>query len=152
MRITVELLEELGACKDGIEEFKEFLGKRKYVLDTARNLQLAADAGLDVLWLIEEAGLTVGPLVYSDGAEFWYKDGLRHRDDGPAITWTTGSQFWYQNDWLHRTDGPAAIYASGTRRWFRRGLLHRIGGPAVVYADGEKQWFVDGQYIRSESP
>ena len=48
MRITVKLLKELGACDDGIEEFKEFLGKRKYVLPTRRNLQLAMSAGLPV--------------------------------------------------------------------------------------------------------
>lgn len=28
----------------------------------------------------------------------WYRYGLRHRDDGPAVIWPDGSCFWYTND------------------------------------------------------
>jgi len=36
-----------------------------------------------------------------------------------------------KNGLLHREDGPARIYANGTKQWFNNGLLHRENGPAV---------------------
>ncbi len=35
----------------------------------------------------------------------WYKNGKRHRKDGPAVIWGDGSQFWYKNGKRHREDG-----------------------------------------------
>ena len=34
------------------------------------------------------------------GDQFWYKDGKRHRDDGPAVIWSDGDQSWY----IHNED------------------------------------------------
>ncbi len=49
-----------------------------------------------------------GPaVIYTDGSQRWYYNGVRHRSDGPAMTWPDGSKSWYQNGLLHRTDGPA---------------------------------------------
>ena len=127
MRITVDLLQSLDACSPGIEAFKLFLNGRKYVLPTQQNLQLAADAGLDVLWLVVQAELTVDGLTTRYGSTYWYKDGR-----------------------LHRVDGPAVISGEGTREWWRGGLPHRVGGPAFEYADGTRRWYENGMLIHTE--
>ena len=36
-----------------------------------------------------------GPAYISGGYRAWYKDGLRHREDGPAIEYTGGGGEWY---------------------------------------------------------
>lgn len=32
------------------------------------------------------------------GTKYWYKNGQRHREDGPAIEWEDGAKAWYLND------------------------------------------------------
>ena len=51
--------------------------------------------------------------VYPDGDKFWYLNGKRHREDGPAMEFADGPKYWYLNDKRHREDGPAIEYA----RW-----------------------------------
>ena len=55
------------------------------------------------------------------GTKIWYKDGLVHREDGPAIIWPDGSNFWYKDDIFHRDDGPAIICPDGTDFWYKDG-------------------------------
>lgn len=58
------------------------------------------------------------------GTTRWYKDAkckVLHRENGPAIEYTTGDKFWYKNGDLHRTDGPAIEYADDTQRWYING-------------------------------
>ena len=52
------------------------------------------------------------------GTKRWYKDGKRHREDGPAIIRANGNKSWYLYDTLHREDGPALIRANGTKQWW----------------------------------
>jgi hypothetical protein len=58
-----------------------------------------------------ERDLRTGVLV----GEQWYKDGRRHREDGPAVVrrdpWTgvIVEEAWFKKDLFHRDDGPAAI-------------------------------------------
>lgn len=33
--------------------------------------------------------------VYADGSEFWYHNGLMHRENGPAVEYTDGTKYWY---------------------------------------------------------
>ena len=40
---------------------------------------------------------------------FWYKKGKLHREDGPAIIWSSGRKDWYKDGKYHREDGPAVI-------------------------------------------
>lgn len=51
----------------------------------------------------------------------WYKDGKKHRDDGPAqvissddhstdLKSCVDTEIWYKNGRIHREDGPAIIY------------------------------------------
>ena len=53
-----------------------------------------------------------------DGTKFWYLDGKRHREDGPAVEYADGSRYWYLSDKLHRTDGPAIEHTNGTKLWY----------------------------------
>ena len=56
--------------------------------------------------------------VYDNGNIRWYnQDGLRHREDGPAIEYASGSKSWWKNGQLHREDGPAREYADGSKYW-----------------------------------
>ena len=36
-------------------------------------------------------------IVYNDGSKFWYLNGKRHREDGPAVEYADGDKFWYLN-------------------------------------------------------
>jgi hypothetical protein len=35
--------------------------------------------------------------VYDNGARWWFLNGKRHREDGPAIEYADGSRYWYLN-------------------------------------------------------
>ena len=56
--------------------------------------------------------------VYANGTKFWYLNGEKHREDGPAVKWADGTKLWYQNGEKHREDGPAIEYPDGTKYWF----------------------------------
>ena len=85
-----------------------------------------------------------GMIEYANGDREWWRDGKRHREDGPAVELANGSRFWCRNGKLHREDGPAIEYPDGYRAWYRYGELHREDGPAVEYADGTCTWCRDG--------
>ena len=59
--------------------------------------------------------------VSDTGSKWWYLNGQRHREDGPACEWVDGTKHWYLNDKLHREDGPAVECADGTKRWYLNG-------------------------------
>ena len=55
------------------------------------------------------------------GDKFYYSDKamtVLHREDGPAIEWTSGSKAWYINGKLHREDGPANEWTVGGNEWW----------------------------------
>jgi len=56
-----------------------------------------------------------------DNDKYWYKNGILHREDGPAVEWASGSKFWYKNGKQHREDGPAEEFANGIKRWYKNG-------------------------------
>ena len=88
--------------------------------------------------------------VDEEGTTRWYKDTkckVLHRDDGPAIEWTSGDIEWWQEGQLHRENDPAVEYADGTKRWYWRGLKHRENGPAVEYSNGYKEWWINGKQM-----
>ena len=35
--------------------------------------------------------------VDANGTKCWYLNGKRHREDGPAIEWSSGNKEWYLN-------------------------------------------------------
>ena len=56
--------------------------------------------------------------ISDSGVQQWYKDGKKHREDGPAVIYTDGDQYWYKDDKLHHEDGPAVIYSDGDQFWY----------------------------------
>lgn len=58
-----------------------------------------------------------------NGTKYWYRNGQRHRDNGPAIEWADGAKYWYKNGLLHRENGPAVEYIDGVKRWYYNGKL-----------------------------
>ena len=47
---------------------------------------------------IEEHPNFTGCLINQDNNKAWYKNGQRHREDGPAIEFADGSKRWHLND------------------------------------------------------
>lgn len=89
------------------------------------------------------------------GNKFYYRDKkmtVLHRNDGPAIEFTSGSKSWYQHNLCHRTDGPAIECFDGYKAWYVNGQLHRTDGPAVEYVDGSKEWWQNGLLHRTDGP
>lgn len=109
---------------------------------------------------------TNGPafkILWSDssGGTKYYRNGLLHRDAGPALVYwnrlsidgkiiSKSYEKWYQNGLAHRTDGPAytswnPIGSLSFERWHFNGNLHRLDGPAYIdHEGGGKYWFIDG--------
>ena len=55
---------------------------------------------------------------------FWYLNGKRHREDGPAIEFAGGTKEWWLNDLRHRENGPAIEYAGGAKAWYLNGVIY----------------------------
>ncbi len=52
-----------------------------------------------------------------------YLDGKLHSfNDMPAISYICGAKYWYKNGVLHRDNGPAIILYSGYAAWFIDGV------------------------------
>jgi len=84
--------------------------------------------------------------VYDNGNKFWYLNGKRHREDGPAIEYA-GYKEWYLNGKRHREDGPALEWANGDKAWYLNGKRHREDGPALEYANDHKEWYLNGKRV-----
>ena len=56
---------------------------------------------------------------------------------------THGTKRWFKDGLMHRDDGPAAIHLGGTEFWYKEGKWHRDYGPAVIKADGSNLWYKD---------
>src|ERR1700691_6274019 len=59
-----------------------------------------------------------GIVEYSDGIIYYYLNGKKHREDGPAIICRDGTLFHYLNGKCHREDGPAFIKHDGREEWY----------------------------------
>ena len=87
-----------------------------------------------------------------DGKVSYYKDGLLHREDGPAREFVNGDKLWFLNDLPHRVDGPAHDRADGVKVWFFNGKLHHEDGPAYEHPNGRKEWWIHGKGHREDGP
>lgn len=68
----------------------------------------------------------------------------KHRLFGPAyISTIYDIEIWYKEGLYHRLDGPA-IRHKNNFLWYKEGRLHRLDGPAVVELGGPKQFWIDG--------
>ena len=50
----------------------------------------------------------------------------------------------------HRENGPAVEYSSGTEIWYQNGECHRVDGPAIIHYNGVKGWYLDGRKYSKE--
>jgi hypothetical protein len=39
----------------------------------------------------------MGPQSYKSGRREWYRNGKKHRDNGPADIYANGKKIWYEN-------------------------------------------------------
>lgn len=70
--------------------------------------------------------------------------GKLHRIYGPAyISKRYQIEKWYKDGILHRANGPAVIHKN-SRIWYYEGKLHRLDGPAIVNLGEAKQYWIDG--------
>ena len=59
-------------------------------------------------------------------------------------------RFWYKDGVLHREDGPAVECINGDKAWYKNGKLHREDGPAIEWSNGDKEWFLDGKELSED--
>ena len=75
----------------------------------------------------KDGSLKHGCVLGEHGSICWYKNGLLHREDGPAISWEDNHYAaWYQHGVFHRENAPAVIDEDGHEEWWVKGKLHRI--------------------------
>ena len=89
-------------------------------------------------------------IQYRNGNKYWFLNGKRHREDGPAIEWASGNKHWYLNGEYHRADGPAIERSGGDKSWWLHGNCHRADGPAIEYSNGSKCWLLHGKEYSEE--
>lgn len=100
--------------------------------------------------------------------EVWYKDGVIHRDGGPALTdrqrgGKSTTYVYYNHGKVSRHDGPASTCREAveggeiriTELWMIDGVLTREDGPAKVVIQGQHSheiWYYQGLVHRSNGP
>jgi len=57
------------------------------------------------------------------GSTVYRKNGVLHREDGPAIKDFDGGETWMFEGKRHRADGPAVSEPDGTKEWWEHGVL-----------------------------
>ena len=67
------------------------------------------------------------------------------------ISYKYGSIFYYKNGKRHRLDGPAIELYNGIKEWYKEGKLHRVDSPAIEYINGYKAYYIEGKLINSSS-
>ena len=92
-------------------------------------------------------GNFTGVIIWGGKDKEWYKNGVFHRDDGPAVEWANGYKEWFINGKLHREDGPALIFPHGDEYWYKEGKQHRIDGPAMVRGDKTGHYWIIDSHI-----
>lgn len=118
------------------------------------NPNIVRDNGVQEWWVVNGQDIEVlhredGPaVIWPDGAEEWYINGVHCRYDGPCVTTRDGSKFWALGFGSHRIDGPAITYPDGQEEWFQFGKRHRTDGPALIKGD-QKSWHIRGKRIHS---
>lgn len=51
----------------------------------------------------------------------YFRYGIIHRDDGPAVVWPNGRISWWQYGHRHRKDAPALYQIGGKKEYWIRG-------------------------------
>lgn len=74
-------------------------------------------------------------VIYKDGTKWWYENGaVSRRGDLPAVCWWNGVQEWWLDGVRHRDNGPAVIFPTiesvhpsmrGVRQFWDHGVMVR---------------------------
>jgi hypothetical protein len=84
--------------------------------------------------------------------EEFYKLSTEEQDSFTGIIyWGYGTIEYYKNGLLHREDGPAVITNKDYKEWWNEGLLHNLNGPARIYPDGREGYFIHGEPTTKEA-
>lgn len=76
---------------------------------------------------------------------------LFHRENGPAIIWDDGKKEWYKDGMRHRDDGGAAIYGGGgDMEFYVDGRRHNSEGLAIIKNDGDGEYWLNDCYLDSD--
>ena len=70
--------------------------------------------------MIDDIKIDDGTRVDHTGTITYRKNGVLHREDGPAKIWVDGETWWCINGELHREDGPARTWNEGLNEWWIR--------------------------------
>lgn len=65
--------------------------------------------------LIDSDGKKIFKTDYGEWTIYENSNNQYHRIGGPAATWDDGSENWYKDGMLHREDGPALVRPEGDR-------------------------------------
>lgn len=85
-----------------------------------------------------------------NGDVIYYKDGMIHREDGPAMECKNGDKFWFHNEVPHRIGGPACEFANGPKMWMVNGVRHREDGPAIENTRTGNKYFLNGKELTEQ--
>jgi hypothetical protein len=90
-------------------------------------------------------------IIRANGSQYWYDDGLLHRDnDLPAIT-HNGLCIWYNHGYRHReNDLPAFVSNTGETKWYKDGSLHRDNNMPAKITPKYIAYYSDGKYYKRE--
>ena len=81
--------------------------------------------------------------IDNEGWHFWRKDGILHREDGPAM-FREGMERWYYEGELHNDNGPAVVIKFNNKN------------DPLVYLPNKKphyinkQWYIHGAFVKEE--
>lgn len=100
----------------------------------------------------EEARLLAEKLYYLTFDEEIANDTTCRSPEGKieVVERDNGTEWWYLDGVRHREDGPAIEKLNGEKHWMRHGKFHREDGPAREWANGDKEWWIDGKQMTEE--
>jgi hypothetical protein len=95
--------------------------------------------------------LTSRPDTQSWSIFYFDSHGRRHCSHGPAINHNNNVKMWFVDGLRHREDGPALITSIG-EIWYTNGLLHRLSGPAYTQREtNQVQYYIYGRQLSKEA-
>lgn len=127
--------------------FNEWLNQITNDVMTNKVIITTPPTGQNYIYELYNKHTTYEVKVY-DYKTIWYKDGLIHREEGPAIEWSNGDKEWYQHGVPYRKNGPTVERANGNLYWHdKNGELHREDGPAIKIKNQKTGKFTYRYYI-----
>ena len=80
-----------------------------------------------------------------DGNKVTYRFGVLHTEDNiPTIIKQNGDKYYYKLGILHRENGPAIQLSNGDKHYYQLGFLHNEDGPAIQLSNGDNKWYKYG--------